>query len=136
MSIRHIFGSASASVRPFARTRLLHTSALVFASRSADPFPLPLSDPDLAAQQSRSPNPSGLSENSEDWPMPQPLDRSGEDEKTLRARLVYQTRKRGTLESDLLLSTFARDVLGTMKAEELREFDKVSPALPSVMSIH
>lgn len=62
----------------------------------------------------------------EDWPMPQPLDRTGEDEQTIRARLVYQTRKRGMLEGDLLLSTFARDNLGTMTMAQLQEFDKVS----------
>ena len=44
----------------------------------------------------------------------------------MRARLVYQSRKRGTLESDLLLSTFARDFLGGMSEEELYEYDKVS----------
>jgi succinate dehydrogenase assembly factor 2 len=42
-----------------------------------------------------------------------------------RARLVYQSRKRGTLESDLLLSTFAQEHLGAMDAVELSEFDKV-----------
>jgi succinate dehydrogenase assembly factor 2 len=45
----------------------------------------------------------------------------------MRARLMYQSRKRGTLESDLLLSTFARDVLAGMGEEELREYDKVRP---------
>ena len=60
--------------------------------------------------------------------MPRPLDRTGESEKALRARLIYQTRKRGTLESDLLLSTFARDFLDTMSVEELQLFDKVSLA--------
>ena len=34
-------------------------------------------------------------------------------------------RKRGTLEADLLLSTFAAERLGGMGAEELQEFDKV-----------
>ena len=34
-----------------------------------------------------------------------------------------QSRKRGTLESDLLLSTFADAHLGTMSADELREYD-------------
>jgi len=43
----------------------------------------------------------------------------------MRARLVYQSRKRGTLESDLLLSTFARDHLGSMDEAELREYDKL-----------
>lgn len=57
--------------------------------------------------------------------MPQPIDRTGEDEETLRARLVYQTRKRGTLETDLILGTFAKEYLGQMSVEELKQFDKV-----------
>ncbi|KAG6817110.1 hypothetical protein H0H87_012631 [Tephrocybe sp. NHM501043] len=60
----------------------------------------------------------------EDVP-PNPLPRSGETVDTLRARLVYQSRKRGTLESDLLLSTFARDNLGTMTEAELKEYDRL-----------
>ncbi|WVF66564.1 succinate dehydrogenase assembly factor 2, mitochondrial [Kwoniella sp. CBS 6097] len=92
--------------------------------KSADPFPLPLSDPELAASASRDSN-NRLAEDSEDWPMPQPLDRTGEDEKTLRARLVYQTRKRGTLETDLILSTFAREQLPKMSVEEMQQFDKL-----------
>jgi succinate dehydrogenase assembly factor 2 len=43
----------------------------------------------------------------------------------MRARLVYQSRKRGTLESDLILSTFAREHLPGMPEAELREYDKV-----------
>ena len=58
-------------------------------------------------------------------PPPKPLPRLGESIETTRSRLVYQSRKRGTLESDLLLSTFAQENLGTMDAEELSEFDKV-----------
>jgi succinate dehydrogenase assembly factor 2 len=57
--------------------------------------------------------------------MPTPLDRTGEPEDTLRARLVYQTRKRGTLETDLILGTFAKEYLGQMTVDELKEFDKV-----------
>lgn len=53
----------------------------------------------------------------------EPLRRVGEDEKTMRARLVYQSRKRGTLESDLLLSTFAAAYLPTMTREEMTQFD-------------
>jgi succinate dehydrogenase assembly factor 2 len=56
---------------------------------------------------------------------PKPLPRPGESIETTRARLVYQSRKRGTLENDLLLSTFAQEHLGTMDVEELSEFDKV-----------
>ena len=57
---------------------------------------------------------------------PKPLPRHGETIETKRARLVYQSRKRGTLESDLLLSTFAQEHLDAMDAEELSEFDKVA----------
>jgi succinate dehydrogenase assembly factor 2 len=59
-----------------------------------------------------------------DHPIP-PLSRLNETIETLRARLVYQSRKRGTLESDLLLSTFARDHLNLMTQAELNEYDKV-----------
>lgn len=55
-----------------------------------------------------------------------PLERQNESVDTLRARLVYQSRKRGTLESDLLLATFARDNLKIMSEDELKEYDKVS----------
>jgi Flavinator of succinate dehydrogenase len=61
-----------------------------------------------------------------DLPRPIPVPRHNESIDTLRARLVYQTRKRGTLESDLILSTFAQERLGTLTEQELREFDKVN----------
>ena len=60
-----------------------------------------------------------------DSPSLPPLPRLNETIETLRARLVYQSRKRGTLESDLLLSTFARDHLSAMTEVELKEYDKV-----------
>ncbi|KAK5628921.1 hypothetical protein RRF57_004636 [Xylaria bambusicola] len=53
----------------------------------------------------------------------EPLRRVGEDEKTMRARLVYQSRKRGILETDLLLSTFADEYLPTMTREEMSQYD-------------
>lgn len=105
------------------------SSGRVFASRAVqstvqrrkdalfDPYPLPLS-PGVVKQQP-------LSQDSEEWPIPPPLDRTGEDEATLRARLVYQSRKRGTLETDLILATFAREQLPKMSYDELMEFDKV-----------
>lgn len=62
---------------------------------------------------------------SPDLPRPIPVPRHNESIDTLRARLVYQTRKRGTLESDLILSTFAKDQLNLLTMQELREFDKV-----------
>ncbi|KAI9747252.1 MAG: succinate dehydrogenase assembly factor 2 [Lichina confinis] len=53
----------------------------------------------------------------------EPLRRTGEDVKTMRARLLYQSRKRGTLESDLLLSTFADTNLGKMTTSQLQQYD-------------
>ncbi|KAJ1914864.1 Succinate dehydrogenase assembly factor 2 mitochondrial [Mycoemilia scoparia] len=55
----------------------------------------------------------------------QPIDRSHEQTEVKRRRLVWQTRKRGILESDLLLSTFASKSLPTMSHKELEEFDQL-----------
>ncbi|KAI0305493.1 Flavinator of succinate dehydrogenase-domain-containing protein [Multifurca ochricompacta] len=84
------------------------------ALRLKDPWPMPHSPEHIASTASPV-----------DLPPPEPLPRPGESIETMRARLVYQSRKRGTLESDLLLSTFAREHLDTMDAEELSEFDKL-----------
>lgn len=44
----------------------------------------------------------------------------------MRQRLVYQTRKRGTLETGLLLSTFAtHERISKWNAEELKELDRL-----------
>jgi len=80
----------------------------------ADPWPLPHTPEHLASTQT----PSGAT------PL-EPLPRFNEAPETLHARLIYQSRKRGTLESDLLLSTFARDNLKSMTIEEMQEYDKV-----------
>ncbi|TIA12373.1 DUF339-domain-containing protein [Aureobasidium pullulans] len=53
----------------------------------------------------------------------EPLRRTGEDTNTTRARLLYQSRKRGTLESDLLMSTFADRYLETMSPKQLQQYD-------------
>ncbi|KAJ1673504.1 Succinate dehydrogenase assembly factor 2 mitochondrial, partial [Spiromyces aspiralis] len=55
----------------------------------------------------------------------QPINRSHEATETKRRRLIWQTRKRGILESDILLSTFAKEELGGMTRAELEEFDKL-----------
>jgi succinate dehydrogenase assembly factor 2 len=60
-----------------------------------------------------------------EMPAPTPIPRPEESVETARARLLYQSRKRGTLENDLLLSTFARDHLGDMNGQELREYDRL-----------
>ncbi|OCH86773.1 DUF339-domain-containing protein [Obba rivulosa] len=84
------------------------------SARRADPWPLPNTPEHLASVTS-----------SADAPPPTPLPRPGETVDNMRARLVYQSRKRGTLESDLLLSTFAKEQLPTMSEAELKEFDRL-----------
>jgi len=84
------------------------------AARRKDPWPIPHTPEHLASTATPT-----------DLPAPEPLPRTGESTGTTRARLVYQSRKRGTLESNLLLSTFAQEHLGTMDVAELSEFDKL-----------
>ncbi|KAJ7167344.1 DUF339-domain-containing protein [Mycena crocata] len=90
--------------RLFSRASTLH----------ADPWPLPHTPEHLASTASPT-----------DIPPPTPLPRPNEQVATLRSRLVYQSRKRGTLESDLILSTFAREHLHSMSESELHEYDKL-----------
>ncbi|KAL1986062.1 hypothetical protein VTN96DRAFT_7075 [Rasamsonia emersonii] len=54
----------------------------------------------------------------------EPLRRQGEDPSTMRARLLYQSRKRGILETDLLLSTFADAHLADMTPKQMEEYDR------------
>ncbi|KAI5968730.1 emi5 [Candida margitis] len=54
-----------------------------------------------------------------------PIVRTGETADIKRARLVYQSRKRGILESDLLLSRFAKKYLKNMTHEEMDEYDRL-----------
>lgn len=99
----------SSSTVPNASGRAL---SLTVVRRAKDPWPLPHTPQHLA------------STTTPDVPPAQPIPRPNESVETTRARLLYQSRKRGTLESDLLLSTFARDHLDAMSHDELREYDK------------
>lgn len=60
---------------------------------------------------------------------PHPEGRDNEPTETLRKRLIYESRKRGILEMELILSTFAKTRLGTLTDRELREYDRVSYVL-------
>jgi len=51
--------------------------------------------------------------------------KEGESVETLRARLLYQSRKRGMLENGLLLSTFAAKFLNSLTEVELRDYDRL-----------
>ncbi|KAG7886320.1 hypothetical protein KL905_002753 [Ogataea polymorpha] len=55
----------------------------------------------------------------------EPLPRINESTEKKRRRLLYQSRKRGILEADLLLSRFADKYLDTMTPSELEEYDKL-----------
>lgn len=99
-------------------TTTTRAAKLLFSTnpcRQKDPWPLP-----------HTPEHMANTETPPDLPPPPPIERLNESVQTMRARLIYQSRKRGTLESDLLLSTFARENLGGMTEAELREYDKVS----------
>lgn len=54
-----------------------------------------------------------------------PIPRINEPIETKRARLLYQSRKRGILETDLLLLRFAAKYLKSMTLEELEEYDRL-----------
>ncbi|CAI1708510.1 hypothetical protein SEUBUCD646_0O00890 [Saccharomyces eubayanus] len=54
-----------------------------------------------------------------------PIKRTNEPLDKKRARLIYQSRKRGILETDLLLSGFAAKYLKKMNQEELEEYDSL-----------
>ncbi len=98
--------------RPALRCGLATTCAAQarLSSNPFDPFPRPFDPP---------PVPRGPVD-----ALPAPV-RGGESPAKLRARLTYQSRKRSSLESGLLLSTFARDFLPSMSMPQMREFDRL-----------
>ncbi|KAJ3862103.1 mitochondrial protein [Lentinula novae-zelandiae] len=102
---------ARSTRRSFASSRCFISTS---TRRLADPWPLPGSPEHIASTETPS-----------DEARIKPLERPNESTETLRARLVYQSRKRGTLESDLLLATFARDNLKAMSEDELKQYDKL-----------
>ncbi|KAL5006973.1 hypothetical protein ScPMuIL_015779 [Solemya velum] len=62
---------------------------------------------------------------SEEPPIPQYEDRHNEDTAVKRARLLYQSRKRGMLENGLLLSTFAAKHLDSLTEDQLIRYDSL-----------
>ncbi|KAJ8670600.1 hypothetical protein QAD02_001859 [Eretmocerus hayati] len=57
--------------------------------------------------------------------IPPYIERKNEDLALKKARLVYQSRKRGMLENGLLLSTFAKKYLHSFSEEQLRQYDRL-----------
>lgn len=88
-----------------------------------DPYSLPLS-PEILDQPTHS------------GELPPRVPRENEPIDCLRARLVYQSRKRGMLEGDLLLSTFAAEYLPRMELKELKEFDQVRASNERSYCVH
>ncbi|KAL5499180.1 EMI5 [Sanghuangporus vaninii] len=109
-------------LRAFQRNRLALIASRAAYSRALSSTPRHLKDPWLLPN---TPAHELSTRSPPDLPPPEPIPRPNESVEKMRARLVYQSRKRGTLESDLILSTFAAQNLDGMNAEELREYDKL-----------
>ncbi|KAI9275381.1 Flavinator of succinate dehydrogenase-domain-containing protein [Sporodiniella umbellata] len=82
-------------------------------SDSKDPFP------NLAIRHSK----EAALESS--YPKLAPIPRPNEPTEDKRRRLTYQSRKRGILETDLLLSTFAKVWLPKFDRSQLKEYDQL-----------
>nr|XP_031836457.1 succinate dehydrogenase assembly factor 2, mitochondrial-like [Nomia melanderi] len=57
--------------------------------------------------------------------IPPYVERNEESTTTKKARLIYQSRKRGMLENGLLLSTFAKKYLSDFNDEQLQLYDRL-----------
>ncbi|XP_066137436.1 succinate dehydrogenase assembly factor 2-A, mitochondrial-like [Euwallacea fornicatus] len=57
--------------------------------------------------------------------IPRPKSRENEPLQQRKARLIYQSRKRGMLENDLLLSTFVAKHLNQFTADQINTYDKL-----------
>lgn len=93
-------------------------------SSSSSPQSLSPSLPGLGGSFGGAPVELGVGEITEGKFRIEPLRRQDEDIETMRARLTYQSRKRGILEADLLLSTFAHGHLGRMGPQLLEQYDR------------
>lgn len=90
-------------------------------SDASDPFPLPFSKGVDLASPSQSDSLPDLGA-----PARVPGREPGQESREQRIRrLIYQTRKRGILETDLLMSTFAMKELWEMPEKEIEEFDRL-----------
>lgn len=90
-------------------------------SSKSDPFPLPYDSSINLSSESQS-------DSLEDYgsPLRVPGRDPGQESREQRIRrLIYQTRKRGILETDLLMSTFAQKELWNMSEGEIEEFDRL-----------
>lgn len=124
-----------------APTFIRHSSSI--PKESDLTHPALLKDPPISNPSSESdpwllskPPPPPAGEDASDLTMeeliasPHPEGRDSEPTEHLRKRLVYESRKRGILEMELLLGIFAKTRLAGMSDRELREYDRVSLCVP------
>lgn len=135
-------GAARQLVRPCSAARFFTTakSRLSSTKESDLTHPALLKDPPVDNPSTSTdpwtikppplpPVPEGPSTMKELLASPHPEGRDDEPVDILRKRLVYESRKRGILEMDLILGTFAKTRLQGMDEEQLREYDRVSLGL-------
>lgn len=106
-------GSLQCMQRSTKNTRLVSTTAWLRTRKSEDPYP------DLGIRH------APQMELETPYPNLPPIPRPNESIDKKRARLRYQSRKRGILETDLLLSTFATEHLEGFTMEQLEQYDKL-----------
>ncbi|WFD01158.1 Succinate dehydrogenase assembly factor 2 mitochondrial [Malassezia yamatoensis] len=95
-------------------------------SQLKDPFPLPFSRELDPGKRSEHINLASESQRIDDFVVPVRVpNRMNEERPKKLARLQYQCRKRGTLETDLILSTFAVKELDSLSDAELDELDSL-----------
>lgn len=129
--LRFLSSSPRLSESDLTHPALLRDPPVASPSTSSDPWPL--KPPPLPESP---PLPSHIKTMSDLLASPHPEGRDSEPTETLRKRLVYESRKRGILEMDLILSTFAKERLGSLNDRQLREYDRVKPSPPLSFSDH
>ncbi|GAA5971268.1 hypothetical protein JCM3765_000967 [Sporobolomyces pararoseus] len=117
--IRFISSTPRLSESDLTHPALLRDPPVANPSTSSDPWPL--KPPPLPETP---PLPSGVKTMEDLLKTPHPEGRDFEPTETLRKRLVYESRKRGILEMDLILSTFAKERLNDLNDRQLREYDR------------
>ncbi|GAA5907752.1 succinate dehydrogenase assembly factor SDH5 [Sporobolomyces salmoneus] len=116
---RSLHTSLRLSESPLTHPALLRDPPAADPSSSSDPWPL--QPPPLPEAP---PLPAHIKTMSDLLATPHPEGRDDEPTETLRKRLVYESRKRGILEMDLILSTFAKERLEGLNDRQLREYDR------------
>ncbi|GAA5851282.1 hypothetical protein JCM5353_006815 [Sporobolomyces roseus] len=104
---------------PLTHPSLVSDPPIAHPSTASDPWPL--KPPPLPPAPTLPPHIKTMDDLLE---MPHPEGRDNEPTEVLRKRLVYESRKRGILEMDLILSTFAQQRLNSLNDRQLREYDR------------